>query len=87
MLTINKRESKNMTNKITYIATDDNAPNFPRAWGQGENHITAKLNCEIALREKILGKLERGANPNMIDLVDDYKIKECKEFEKKFQFE
>tara|TARA_R100000655_G_C2852266_1_gene169802 strand:+ start:195 stop:455 length:261 start_codon:yes stop_codon:yes gene_type:complete len=83
MLTINKRESKNMTNKITYIATDDNAPNFPRAWGQGENHITAKLNCEIALREKILGKLERGANPNMIDLVDDYKIKECKEFEKK----
>ena len=42
--------------------------------------------CDIlATRKKILGKLERGANPNMIDLVDDYEIKECKEFEKKFQ--
>ena len=38
-----------------------------------------------SFKKKILGKLERGANPNMIDLVDDYEIKECKEFEKKFQ--
>ena len=65
-----------MNETITYIAVDDNAPDFPRAWGQGETHLTAKLLCEIALREKIIGKLERGCNPRYIDLVDDYIIKE-----------
>ena len=73
-----------MEKLITYIAVDDNAPDYPRAWGQGKDHITAKLNCEIALRKKIIGKLERGNHPNMIDLVDDYIIKEDHTFIKRY---
>ena len=64
-----------MNETITYIAVDDNAPDFPRAWGQGETHLIAKLRCEIAIREKVLGKIESSGNVPC-DLVDDYIIKE-----------
>ena len=77
MLIINKGESK-MTKIITYIATDNNAPDFPRAWGQGETHLIAKLRCEIAIREKVLGKIERSGGRTPIDLGEDYGIKEKK---------
>ena len=48
---IKNKEKVKMEKLITYIAVDDNAPDYPRAWGQGKDHITAKLNCEIALRK------------------------------------
>tara|TARA_A100001391_G_scaffold197214_1_gene176916 strand:+ start:216 stop:473 length:258 start_codon:yes stop_codon:yes gene_type:complete len=83
MLVTNKGESK-MTKIITYIATDSNAPDFPRAWGQGETHLIAKLRCEIAIREKVLGKIERAGGRTPIDLVDDYVIKEDKTFAERY---
>tara|TARA_R100001594_G_scaffold101925_1_gene136497 strand:- start:583 stop:840 length:258 start_codon:yes stop_codon:yes gene_type:complete len=83
MLIINKGESK-MTKIITYIATDNNAPDFPRAWGQGETHLIAKLRCEIAIREKVLGKIERSGGRTPIDLVEDYVIKEDKTFAERY---
>jgi len=45
---------------IRYIGVEKDTPNFPRVWGEGETHTEAKLQCEIALREKLIGKLERG---------------------------
>jgi len=73
-----------MEKLITYIATDSNAPDFPRAWGQGETHLVAKLRCEIAIRKKVLGKIERAGGQAPMDLVDDYVIKEDKTFVKRY---
>jgi len=73
-----------MEKLITYIATDSNAPDFPRAWGQGETHLVAKLRCEIAIRKKVLGKIERAGGQTPTDLVDDYVIKEDKTFVKRY---
>ena len=41
---------------IKYIAVQTLTPDVPRAWGSGDTHDTARLNCEIAIREKYLGK-------------------------------
>ena len=50
-----------------YIAVEKNTPDVPRAWGEGKTDVEAKLQCEIALREKLLGKLERGCSVGWID--------------------
>ena len=45
---------------IKYIAAERDTPDVPRAWGEGKTDLIARLQCEIALREKLLGKIERG---------------------------
>ena len=45
---------------IKYIAAERNTPDVPRAWGEGKTDTIARLQCEIALREKLIGKLESG---------------------------
>tara|TARA_R110000824_G_scaffold13346_1_gene58198 strand:- start:56 stop:232 length:177 start_codon:yes stop_codon:yes gene_type:complete len=42
---------------IKYIAVQKDTPNFARAWGEAKTHEEAILQCEIAIREKYLGKL------------------------------
>ena len=64
-----------MNEMITYIAVEDDTPDCPRAWGKGETHLIAKLRCEIAIREKVLGKIGSSGNIPRA-LVDDYIIKE-----------
>jgi len=45
---------------IKYIGAERNTPDIPRVWGEGKTDLIARLQCEIALREKLIGKLERG---------------------------
>ena len=45
---------------IKYIAAERDTPDVPRAWGEGKTDLIARYQCEIALREKLIGKLERG---------------------------
>ena len=45
---------------IRYVAVQQDTPDVARAWGEGETHDKSRLQCEIAIREKILGKLSRG---------------------------
>ena len=45
---------------VTYIAVEKDTPDVARAWGEGETELIARYQCEIALREKLIGKLERG---------------------------
>ena len=45
---------------IKYIAVEKDTPDVPRAWGEGKTDLVARYQCEIALREKLIGKLERG---------------------------
>jgi|TARA_Y100001951_G_scaffold79129_1_gene66857 hypothetical protein len=45
---------------IKYIAAERDTPDVPRVWGNGKTDLIARLQCEIALREKLIGKLERG---------------------------
>jgi len=45
---------------IEFMAVQKNTPDVPRAWGRGKTYDEAKLQCEIAIREKYLGKLSRG---------------------------
>jgi len=42
-----------------YIGVEKDTPDFPRVWGEGKTHTEARLNCEIALREKLLGKIDK----------------------------
>tara|TARA_R110002050_G_scaffold110971_1_gene223810 strand:- start:79 stop:273 length:195 start_codon:yes stop_codon:yes gene_type:complete len=58
---------------IKYIAVEKNTPDIPRVWGEGKTDIEAQLQCEIALREKLLSKLERGCSVRFID-TDHYVI-------------
>jgi len=65
---------------IKYIAAERDTPDVPRAWGEGKTDTIARLQCEIALREKLIGKLERGcqeafAHTGMyfIELETEYK--------------
>ena len=44
---------------IRYIGVEKDTPDFPRVWGEGKTHTEARLNCEIALREKLLGKINK----------------------------
>ena len=43
-----------------YIAVEKATPDIPRVWGEGKSDLIARYQCEIALREKLLGKIERG---------------------------
>jgi len=45
---------------IKYIAVEKDTPDVPRARGEGKTDLIARLQCEIALREKLIGKFERG---------------------------
>ena len=45
---------------MIYIAYEKDTPDIPRAWGDGKTDLIARYQCEIALREKLIGKLERG---------------------------
>ena len=56
-----------------YIAVEKNTPDIPRAWGEGKIEIEAQLQCEIALREKLLGKLQAGCSLGWIN-INRYKI-------------
>jgi hypothetical protein len=62
---------------IRYIGVEKDTPNFPRVWGEGETHTEAKLQCEIALREKLLSKLKRGCREDFAQ-PERYIIKEEK---------
>ena len=62
---------------IRYIGIEKDTPDFPRVWGEGETHTEAKLQCEIALREKLLGKLKRGCREDFAQ-PERYIIKEDK---------
>jgi len=62
---------------IRYIAVQKDTPNAARAWGEAKTHEEAILQCEIAIREKYLGKLSRGYN-GPISIDKRYKIKEGK---------
>ena len=62
---------------IKYIAVQNDTPDVPRAWGEAQTHDEAVLQCEIAIREKYLGKLSRGyIGP--LNINERYKIKEDK---------
>ena len=45
---------------IEFMAVQKDTPDIPRAWGRGKTYDEAILQCEIAIREKYLGKLSRG---------------------------
>ena len=62
---------------IRYVAVQQDTPDVARAWGEGETHDESRLQCEIAIREKYLGKLSRGYN-GPISIDKRYKIKEGK---------
>ena len=64
---------------IRYIAVELSTPDIPRVWGDGETKTIAKLQCEIALREKLLGKIERGCQEAFAQ-TDLYVIKQDKTF-------
>ena len=64
-----------MTDK--FIAVEKTTPTIPRVWGVGKTEIEAKLQCEIALREKLLFKLKGGCTIGAIN-TNLYKIKEQK---------
>jgi len=54
-------------NKYKYIAVEKMTPDIPRVWGEGAKEIEAKLQCEIALREKLLFKLKGGCTEGAIN--------------------
>ena len=49
-----------------YIAVEKATPDVPRVYGIGATDIEAKLQCEIALREKLLGKLKAGCSVDWV---------------------
>ena len=64
---------------IRYIAVQHDTPNVPRAWGDAKTHDEAILQCEIAIREKYLGKLSRGYG-GPLNIEKRYKIRQDKTF-------
>ena len=64
-----------------YIGVEKDTPDFPRVWGEGKTHTEARLQCEIALREKLLGKIARGCSETLAQ-PERYIIKEDKEKKK-----
>ena len=60
---------------IRYIAVQHDTPTVPRAFGEAKTHEEARLQCEIAIREKYLGKLSRGYN-GPLNIEKRYKIRE-----------
>jgi len=73
---------------VKYIAAERNTPDVPRAWGEGKTDLIARLQCEIALREKLIGKLERGcqeafAHTNIYFIESETEYKKNNEEEKR----
>ena len=62
---------------VKYIAVQHDTPDVPRAFGEAPTHDEAVLQCEIAIREKYLGKLSRGYG-GPLNIEKRYKIKESK---------
>jgi len=60
---------------IRYVAVQQDTPDVARAWGEGKTHDESRLQCEIAIREKTLGKLSRGYQ-GRTDVDKMYVIKE-----------
>ena len=50
-----------MNKPIRVVAYEKNSPDIPRAWGEGETLVIAELNCEIAIRKKVIIKIESGS--------------------------
>ena len=66
---------------IKYIAAERDTPDVPRVWGEGKTDLIARLQCEIALREKLIGKLERGCTEGVCS-THRYFIESETEFKK-----
>jgi len=49
-----------MNEPIKVLAYEIDSPDIPRAWGEGKTLAIAQLNCEIAIRKKVINKLESG---------------------------
>tara|TARA_R100000426_G_C4732504_1_gene76354 strand:- start:96 stop:293 length:198 start_codon:yes stop_codon:yes gene_type:complete len=49
-----------MSEPIKVLAYEIDSPDIPRAWGVGKTLAIAQLNCEIAIRKKVINKLESG---------------------------
>ena len=54
-------EGYTMNKPIRVVAYEKNSPDIPRAWGEGETLVIAELNCEIAIRKKVINKIESGS--------------------------
>ena len=63
-----------------YVAVEKDTPDVRRVWGTGNTNVEAKLQCEIALREKLLGKLKAGCSVGFIN-TDRYVILSENEFQ------
>ena len=50
-----------MNKPIRVVAYEKNSPDIPRAWGEGETLVIAELNFEIAIRKKVINKIESGS--------------------------
>jgi hypothetical protein len=59
---------------IEYNYTAIDKDGIPRVFGYGTNKLEARLQCEIALREYLLRKLDK----NIVMYPEDYIIKEDK---------
>ena len=49
-----------MNKLIKVVAYEKDSPDIPRAWGEGQTLAIAELNCEIAIRKKVINKLQSG---------------------------
>jgi|LUMR01.1.fsa_nt_gb hypothetical protein len=49
-----------MNETIKVVAFEKDSPDIPRAWGEGQTLAIAELNCEIAIRKKVINKLQSG---------------------------
>jgi hypothetical protein len=69
------KSAKQRPTEYNYKALDKDG--IPRVFGYGTNRLEARLQCEIALREYLLRKLDN----NIVMYPEDYIIKEDSFFE------
>jgi hypothetical protein len=69
------KSAKQRPTEYNYKALDKDG--IPRVFGYGTNRLEARLQCEIALREYLLRKLDK----NIVMYPEDYIIKEDSFFE------
>ena len=69
------KNAKQRPTEYNYKALDKDG--IPRVFGYGKTKLEARLQCEIALREYLLRKL----NKNIVMYPEDYIIKEDSFFE------
>ena len=58
-----------MNELVKVVAYEKDSPDIPRAWGEGQTLAIAELNCEIAIRKKVINKLQSG---NRLACVGNY---------------